>query len=139
MASRERTTSIKCAEPDCTDHAHYTYRTQREYAEIHARQKDHPYECTRHRNRHEVLRPDNTERTQVLIATKVPNHRGDGYLPGLFWIPEGHNQGGSGFTFGPGYKAHADDFPEGTRLIVTARIEICDPPASTTEETNPHA
>lgn len=122
MASRERTTSIKCADPGCTDHAHYTYRSQREYAEIHAYQREHPYECTRHRDRHEVLRPDNTERTQVLIATKVPNHRG-GYLPGLFWVPEG-GRPGSGFTYGPGYKAHADDFPEGTRLIVTARIEL---------------
>ena len=44
------------------------------------------------------------------------------WLPGLFWRAEGAGAG-SGFTFGPGFNAHATDFPEGTRLVVTAQIE----------------
>lgn len=40
------------------------------------------------------------------------------YLDGLFWDKR------QGFTYGPGFKAYASDFPPGTKLIVTARIEL---------------
>ncbi|MFK5282653.1 hypothetical protein ACI3PL_24120, partial [Lacticaseibacillus paracasei] len=36
---------------------------------------------------------------------------------GMYW------DSGSEFAHGPGFKAWAADFPEGTRLIVTVRIE----------------
>jgi hypothetical protein len=47
---------------------------------------------------------------------------GDRWLPGLYWTPAGGTTG-SGFTHGDGYNAFASDFPEGTRLVVEARIE----------------
>ena len=123
----ERTKVVRCAENGCSESTFYTYRTQREYAEITQRQAQRPYKCTRHDTPDEVLRPDNTERTHVLVASRVPfmGRRG-GWLPGLFWLEEGRDSG-SGFTFGPGFKAHASDFPEGTRLVVTARVEMPDP------------
>ena len=40
------------------------------------------------------------------------------HLDGLFWDKR------QGFTYGPGFKAYASDFPPGTKLIVTARIEL---------------
>jgi hypothetical protein len=57
----------------------------------------------------------------TLVASKV-----DGCGSLLFWVaPEKHLK--SGFTFGNGYKAYANDFPEGTKLTVTASIELPDP------------
>lgn len=137
MARRERLTSFKCAEPGCNEWASYAYRTEKEYREIHARQVEQPYECSRHRDRHEVLHPDNTDRVHVLVARKIPKTRGDGYLPGLFWLPEGAERGGSGLSYGPGFRAHASDVPEGTRLIVTARLEL--PTPDVPQETTPDA
>lgn len=56
-------------------------------------------------------------REHVLTATRLP------HLPEhLFWIAS-DEKSGSGLTFGPGFKAFAKDFPEGTRLVITARIE----------------
>ncbi len=113
--ARERTTSIRCAEAGCRDHATYAYSSQRECAEIYERQKRRPWKCSRHDRPDEVLRPDNVRVVGVLVATRRPY--------GQFWIPEDGTTG-SGLTSGPGFKAHADDFPEGTRLVVTAEVEI---------------
>lgn len=46
-----------------------------------------------------------------------------------FWRPEGAEIGGWGFAFGPGFKAHVGDFPEGGRLVVTAHVELPEEPA----------
>lgn len=127
MARRERTAVIRCAEPGCRDNARYAYSSQREYGEIMQSQQRYPYKCTRHHNPDSVLRPDNTSTTHVLVASKVfhkgPYDAEPAPLRGLFWLLEGSDHG-SGFVFGPGFNAHADDFPEGTRLVVTTRIEL---------------
>jgi hypothetical protein len=135
--SRERTKTVQCAEAGCRETTFYSYTSQREYAEITKRQAERPYKCTRHSDPDQVLRPDNTERTHVLVASRVPfkSRYGDGpeWLRGLFWLEEGRDSG-SGFTFGPGFKAHASDFPEGTRLVVTAHVEM---PAPSVEPVQP--
>jgi hypothetical protein len=46
------------------------------------------------------------------------------WLDGLYWLEEGTERGGSGLLHGPGFIATATEFPEGTRLIVTAQIEM---------------
>jgi len=47
------------------------------------------------------------------------------YLDGLSWVaPEGVAAGKSGFVSGPGFNAHANDFPEGTRLTLTVSVEL---------------
>jgi hypothetical protein len=114
--SRERFTTIRCGTSGCAEHATYAYTSQREYREIWDRQQRNPYRCTRHREPEKVLRPDNPQTVEVLVA------RRERY--GMFWRPEGVDVGGSGFSFGPGFNAHADDFPAGTRLVVTARVEL---------------
>lgn len=128
--ARERTRVVRCAEIGCHETTFYTYTSQREYADLTRDQQRRPYKCTRHRAPEEVLRPDNLERQHVLVASRVPFRSSrpgaSEWLPGLFWLEEGKESGGSGFVFGPGFKAHASDFPEGTRLVVTARVELPD-------------
>lgn len=127
---RERMTELPCAEDGCPKSAGYTYTSQREYHQIWARQKTHPWKCTRHNRPEQVLRPDNPTTETVLVASRVRSGgRDPDLLPGLFWLPEGAERGGSGLQRGPGFTAHADDFPEGTRLVVSTRIEM---PATTT-------
>lgn len=81
--------------------------------ELRRRQK--PWYCTRHTRPEEVLTESNAVREHVLEVYEMSY--------GKFWRAAGTDQSGSGFTYGPGFKAFADDFATGTRLIVTARIE----------------
>lgn len=126
--ARERSTTVRCAETGCRDSTFYIYTSQREYAEIMQAQQRRPYKCSRHRAPDEVLRPDNLDRVHVLVASKVPfesRYNPDKkWLDGLFWLEAGAERGGSGLLSGPGFRAHASDFPEGTRLVVTAHIEL---------------
>jgi hypothetical protein len=132
MSRREYRVSFKCAEPGCRETQFYAVSTRRDEAELYASQKRNPYRCTRHANPEENLRPGNEQTRYVVIATRVRSHLPYGddpegpWLSGLYWAPEG-GRPGSGFTFGPGFNAHASDFPEGTRLIVTAQIELPEP------------
>ncbi|MGH3600761.1 MAG: hypothetical protein ACRDQH_10865, partial [Pseudonocardiaceae bacterium] len=126
MGRREYRHTIRCAEPGCKEASFRVYETRADERDGIADLKRHPYRCTRHDKPDEVLRPDNTAVQHVLVASRIkttrwsPAGEESGYLPGLFWLREGAERGGSGFTFGPGFNAHADDFPEGTRLVVTA-------------------
>jgi len=84
--------------------------------------------ATRHTNPKEQHHgPANLERTGVLIATtlhtKPDRWTGKTEPLGRYWIPEGATTG-SNLATGPGYRAHANDVPEGTRLVITARIEL---------------
>jgi hypothetical protein len=116
MTTRERTVTHVCAEPGCHETRFFIYTSQREYKEIYADQQRRPFRCSRHEHPEQVLRPDNPQRSTVLVAARSPR------TSGLYWTPEG-GRPGSGFCFGPGFKAHAVDFPEGTRLVIEARIE----------------
>lgn len=124
--ARERTTTIRCAETGCTETSTYAYTSQREYDEIYTRQREHPWKCTRHNRPDEVLRPDNPETTAVLVASQILHGNPPRALRGLYWLSGDPRSSGSGLSAGPGFKAHASDFPEGTRLVITARIEIPD-------------
>jgi hypothetical protein len=82
------------------------------------------WSCTRHDKPNEVLSTANPVTERVLIASTSPYEsvHGTRTLPDLFWFGAGPLTG-SGLCTGPGFKAFASDFPEGTRLIITARIE----------------
>lgn len=121
MARRTGTLHYTCAEPGCREQTHRAYEGVREGNEIAKRQHDKPWKCTRHANPDKVLRPDNQHVTTVMIATRI------GDSPGLYWLREGETSG-SGFTFGPGFNAHAADVPEFTRLVIEARLELPDDP-----------
>jgi len=118
MTRRERLNVIRCNQPDCRETTAYAYTTNKEYAEIRANQQRRPWKCSRHREPDRVLRVDNT--TTTAAVTVARSKYGNSY-----WAAEGATTG-SGIESGPGFIAHASDFPEGARLVVTARIEIPD-------------
>ncbi len=111
-----------CNHEGCNDRVHFSYRTLAEQREGYAWRAKSPHFCPRHRHPEQVLTPTNLERQQVCVAKF-----GDGpYIADkLFWTGDGADGTlTSGFTFGPGFKAYAKDFPPGTRLVITARIEL---------------
>lgn len=112
-ARRPHYTHVHCAYVGCAEQGHYSFNSQREKRESSAGKK--PWFCVRHTNPESVLSANNPEIITILFASKSKRYPD---LTGLFWSD------GSGFTHGDGYKAYADDFPPGTKLIVTARIEL---------------
>lgn len=108
---REWPLRFVCAHEGCNESVTYRYQTQRDL-------KQSPelkwysggrWRCTRHSNIQEVLSKDNPTTSATLVSTRQGER--------VYW-------GNSGFVYGPGFKAFCNDFPEGTRLIVTATIEF---------------
>lgn len=132
MGRREYRATFRCA-TGCGESITYVCEGRDEYAGALKRNAAKPWKCTRHADPDRNLRPGNEQTRQVLIATRMPSRFPDKYpyntrpgwewLDGLFWVPEGATTG-SGYTSGPGFNAHAGDFPEGTRLVVTAEIQM---------------
>lgn len=124
--------SMRCAGPSCDETRDRELPTVAEYYQAVADNKADPWKCTRHARPDEWLRPGNETAGITLVARRVPSRvrdrsapegwRDDGYLSGLFWWAEGAERATSGYLSGPGFTALADEFPEGTRLEVTARI-----------------
>lgn len=65
--------------------------------------------------------------TVVEVAERHRDVGGKQLLVGRFWGPPG-DVGTQGIAVGPGFQALADDFPPGTRLVVTARVELPEQP-----------
>lgn len=118
------TASLVCTWEGCNERDYFACDTRADQRQVHQRRENH--RCSRHRKPDEVLMPDNPAREHVLVAQqRFWESKHDGMQPlGLFWAPEGQEKGGSGYTFGPGFKAWSKDFPVGTRLIVTARVQL---------------
>jgi hypothetical protein len=144
MPKREYRSLARCANDGCREHTTFYYDRRADQIDGDRHRRDSPWRCTRHTNPEQMLGADNQVREVVLVASKVRSHRyeqnladyeralarnsmfarkPDEFLDGLFWLAEGATSG-SGFTYGPGFMAYATDFPEGTRLVVTARIEV---------------
>ncbi len=104
-----------CTHPGCTETAFWTFDTAKQAA-AHYKTREN-WKCGRHSNPERNLSLDRLEIVTVLTNEKVMYRDTDTVL-GLFW------NGFSGLTHGDGYRAEAKDFPEGTKLIVTARIEL---------------
>lgn len=110
---RQYDLNVKCNHEGCNEWGHYTSSTRKEHIEKYERIfKTH--KCTRHTKPDEVLNAVENKKIETILTAgkskKYPN------LSGLFW------DHGSGFTYGTGFKAYADDFPEGTILKITAEI-----------------
>lgn len=121
MARREYLIRLACDAEGCREGTVSVASSRKEEAEARARYARHPWRCCRHRAPEEVLSSDNAERIAVLVAGKSKSYP---HLSGLYWDGEGNRYGGQGIVSGPGFKAIADDFPPGTKLIVTARIAL---------------
>jgi hypothetical protein len=106
--------NVKCSYEGCTEYGHYSADSRREYIELCKRYST--WACVRHRCPKEVLSESNSllESSQTVVV--LPS--------GKYWTTDATSKPGSGFQYGPGFKAFADDFPVGTKLIITARIEL---------------
>lgn len=128
MARREYYHTPQCVHEGCTKRAYYVFSTRADQrAEMESLHRRGGWRCTRHTKPDEVLMPSNSLREQVLVSVErfsEPWRAGRRVSIGYFWAPEGSENGGSGFVFGPGFKAYTEDFPPGTRLIVSARVEL---------------
>lgn len=107
------TVSVVCSHPDCHEKGRYGFDTKKEAREWSMRKREN-WTCTRHSLPDEVLSIRRIEITTVLESKHIEG------LSELFWI--GSGKSGNGFAHGTGYRAWAKDFPEGTKLEVTARI-----------------
>jgi hypothetical protein len=117
VARREYFYSPQCAQEGCPERAHYVFERRRDQQD----QMEHlrrigGWRCVRHSEPDVVLSATAPVREHVLVSYE------ESY--GKFWRPEGATKGGSGFVYGPGFKAFAKDIPAGTRLVVTAQLEL---------------
>jgi hypothetical protein len=110
----KRTLNIKCKVDGCNEWKHVETENQKEHAELY-RKYYKEWLCTRHSNVDELLTALNRKTVTTIIASKSIKYP---HLTELFWGDR------SGFIYGTGYKAFANDFPEGTKLIVTAEIVL---------------
>jgi hypothetical protein len=113
VSKRSYLCRLVCTHPGCTDFSLFDCVNRKDYAQQAAKQTG--FKCLKHTGT-ETMTPDSLTRTVTLEA--VP--RGD-CGGSLFW------GGKNGFAHGNGYRAYAEDFPPGTKLIVTARIELPPP------------
>lgn len=132
MSRRGGSVTFRCVAEGCGESTFSEYATLKERAETVAWYTRRPYRCFRHLRPSDVLSAENIETVGVLVAVRVKASRlarsiydksdEDRYLSGLYWSEDGVT--GSGITSGPGFRAIASDLPEGTRLVVTARLEF---------------
>ncbi|SII43880.1 Uncharacterised protein [Mycobacteroides abscessus subsp. abscessus] len=98
-----------CAESGCREVSITNYQYRRDWAEAMRREAGTQWRCIRHDKPEQVLSAGNPR-----VAYEVTSEA----------RPYGHFWGSTGLLAGPGFKAWANDFPAGTRLIVTAQIVI---------------
>lgn len=125
--SRRRTHRQTCTHTGCTTHRDIEYTARRDLDTV-----SKTWKCDRHDKPDEILSAANpqTSVTLALHPSYIDGYRRDDppKLVGHFWGPETGSKGVHGIVSGPGFRATASDFPPGTRLIVTARIELPDTP-----------
>lgn len=112
MSRRTYSNRYTCAADGCRDTVQYLYDRRSEQQESLEFHKRHPYRCTRHSEPEKMLSSEVLTREHVATARRLVDGCAD-----LFWDTE-HNK----VARGPGFRAFAGDFPEGTQLIITARI-----------------
>lgn len=123
--------TITCSEQPCPEKITYHHLTRADEAASIKDQARRPWKCARHSRPAEVLGPGQETLAGIMTVTARPEARS--WEPSLIWV-------GPGFPFvsdrisGPGFRAFAGDWPEGTRLEITARIlppgEADDAPAN---------
>jgi hypothetical protein len=120
---RQYSRNLKCSHEGCNEVGHYSFNTQRDLAD-HCKRVS-TYTCVRHLNPLSVLGINNLT-TSAKLVCKV-KLKDDGNPLGKFWQEEkdfGTDKVSSGFQYGNGYKAYAEDFPEGTEITITASVYL---------------
>ncbi|WP_175777600.1 hypothetical protein [Burkholderia anthina] len=101
-----------CAHGGCGETVTYRFDTRRDLVSSYELKhySGGRWKCLRHSDPDRVLTVENLETRHELVSTRSEHG-------GLYF-------GGQGFISGPGFLLYAKDFPAGTKLIVTARIEL---------------
>ncbi|MCX5336923.1 hypothetical protein [Streptomyces sp. NBC_00140] len=123
--TRRRTYTRPCAAAGCRETSQIEYTARRDLDTV-----SPTWNCRKHDKPDEYLSPANPGQTAVLELH--PKYRtdmhGQSVLLGNYWGPEGEpDKAHHGIVSGPGFWADAKNFPPGTRLTVTATVEL--PPA----------
>lgn len=101
---RTKTYTTRCTEPGCREYGIHEYERASE-----PRVKN--WLCYRHRNPEQLLSDDNRKRVTVLTVEARDDISGKHFFNGK-----------NGTVSGPGFKAIAEDFPVGTKLVITAEL-----------------
>jgi len=111
MSRREWTFTGVCGHAGCAERFTYRYPTRRDLVSSFEvkNYSDGRWRCVRHTRPDEVLSATNRETVAELVVEQRPH---------------GKYFGSQGATFGPGFKAFADDFPVGTKIIVTTQVVL---------------
>lgn len=114
MSRREWTFTGTCGHKGCAERFTYRYPTRSDLLSSFEvkNYSDGRWRCARHSKLDEVLSPSNPTTTHELVNEQKPY--------GKFW-------GSSGFIYGPGFRAFAEDFPAGTKIIVTTQVVLQEP------------
>lgn len=126
--TRRRTHRQSCTHTGCSAYRDIEYTARRELDTV-----SKTWKCRKHDKPDEYLTVDNRERAAVLelhpeYRTNMDRQQ---VLLGNYWGPEGEpDKAHHGIVSGPGFWADAKNFPPGTRLIITARIELPEPPTA---------
>lgn len=113
MAKRDWPLMFTCGHAGCMERVTYRYSTRRDMMES-FEQKHHSggrWRCTRHSHPDQVLSATNRETRHEATLEQRPH--------GKFF-------GNFGMIFGPGFKAFAEDFPAGAKVVVTATLILPD-------------
>lgn len=111
--------NIKCKHEGCKEYAHYTYKNRKEYNEGYERNKN--YLCLRHKYPEKQLMPDNIFQENTIVAVWHDRHKQN------YWQKEsdlGTDKLQSGHLSGHGWMALARNFPTGTRITETVKVEL---------------
>lgn len=111
MSRREWTFTGTCGHEGCNERFTYRYPTRRDLVESFEvkNYSNGRWRCMRHNRPNEVLSAANPTTTHELLVEERPYGRYFGH---------------QGAIFGPGFKAFADDFPAGAKIIVTAQLVL---------------
>jgi hypothetical protein len=120
--------TVYCAGQPCPEKIIYHHLTRADEAASVKDQARRPWKCVRHARPAEVLSPEHQAITSVMAVILRPGAAR--WESPLIWAAPGwHFRSDS--VSGPGFMAFASDWPEGTRIEITARIL---PPLETGEE-----
>lgn len=118
MARREYTMRLTCAAKPCPESQTYVYDTMRDREESHQFYRRNPWHCAKHSTPEKVLTPERlTIRTALTVGPP-----GDRFRKTAWLKEDGSRE--AAFVYGAGFKAFAEDFPEGTRLTITVTAEL---------------
>lgn len=134
--SGRQTYRTQCKHQGCSETAFYADLAVADRSRLARQFAETPWRCLRHSQPNSVLARDNLSVTTVITAEesrRFPNLAGK-----LFWREEGAADVGSGFTSGPGFRAWADDFPKGSRVVITATVELPITTPTQTDERGSH-